>query len=81
LKLTFLLLALLVCGVNTPTRQATLDKSQTEITNSVCVVDGIPLRFENSITVTQVIKQAGANEWGASTTPAEKIPEPKNQKL
>ena len=40
-----------------------MDKSQTEPGNTLCVVDGtglpVPFRFENAITLTQAIKQAG----------------------
>jgi hypothetical protein len=62
LKLILLVLALLVCGVSAPDFQG-VDKSQTEPGNTLCVVDGtglpVPVRFENSITLSQVIKQAG----------------------
>jgi len=56
-------MALLICGVFAPTREATLENWEIETKKTLCVVDvtglPVPVRFEKSMTLTQAIKQAG----------------------
>jgi len=63
LKLSVLVMALVICGVSAPTREATVDNRQIETSNTLCVVDvtglPVPVRFEKSMTLTQAIEQAG----------------------